>query len=148
MFNKIYLFILNTKINCAILGFGYQTIAFEDNSFIKSSFTIKFFTFSCRNIRSIDLEKILFWVSNFWNRDFDGFTRFVVPWIRKSHFKRLICMHVYVCVCVSVISITQKQITAETSKSVFYICIMYRCYLKILTKIGQKLCVQGHTKEF
>ena len=30
------------------------------------------------------------------------------------------------CVCVSVISITQKQITAETSNLVLYICIMYR----------------------
>ena len=51
-----------------------------------------------------------------------------------------------VCVCVSVISITQKQITAETSNFVFYICITYRCYLKLFMKIGQKLCVQGHTK--
>ena len=31
-------------------------------------------------------------------------------------------------VCVCVISITQKQITAETSNFVFYICIAYRCY--------------------
>ena len=51
-------------------------------------------------------------------------------------------------VCVSVISITQKQITAETSNLVFYICIMRRCYLKLFMKIAQKLCVQGHTKEF
>ena len=50
--------------------------------------------------------------------------------------------------CVSVISINQKQITAETSNLVFYICIIYRCYLKLFMKIGQKLCVQGHTKEF
>ena len=51
-------------------------------------------------------------------------------------------------VCVSLISIIQKQNTAETWKLVFYICIMYRCYLKLFIKIGQKLCVQGHTKEF
>ena len=52
------------------------------------------------------------------------------------------------CVCVTFISITQKQNTAETSNLVFYISIMYRCYLKLFIKIGQKLCVQGHIKEF
>ena len=45
-------------------------------------------------------------------------------------------------VCVSVVSITKKQLTAETSK------LVYRCDLKSFMKIGQKLCVQGHTKEF
>ena len=51
-------------------------------------------------------------------------------------------------VCVSVISITQKQITAKASNLVFYICITYRCSLILYINIGQKLCVQGHTKEF
>ena len=27
--------------------------------------------------------------------DFDQFTRFKVPWIRKSHFQWLICVYVY-----------------------------------------------------
>ena len=64
-----------------------------------------------------------------------------------------VCMFVYVCVCICVwvcvtfISITQKQNIAETSKLVFYICIMYRCYLKLFIKIGQIPCVQGHTKK-
>ena len=51
-------------------------------------------------------------------------------------------------VCVSVISITQKQITAETSILVFCIYIMHRCYLKLFIKIRKKLCVEEHTKEF
>ena len=55
-----------------------------------------------------------------------------------------VCM----CVRVSLISITQKQIAAETSNLVFYICIRHKCDLKLFIKIGQKLCVQGHTKEF
>ena len=46
-----------------------------------------------------------------------------------------VCLCVRASVCVSVISITQKQITAETSNFVFYICIMYKCYLKLFIKI-------------
>ena len=65
--------------------------------------------------------------SNFRNGDFDGFTCLEVPRIRKTHFQQMVCVYV----CVSVISITQKQITAETSNLVFYICIIYRCYLKL-----------------
>ena len=48
--------------------------------------------------------------------------------------------------CLCLIGIIQKHISAEISNLVFYICIMYRCYLKFFIKIGQKLCVQGHTK--
>ena len=59
-------------------------------------------------------ESIVFG-SNFRNGDFDGFTCFEVPWIQKS-------FSVFgLCVCVSVISITQKQITAETPNLVLYI---------------------------
>ena len=50
-------------------------------------------------------------------------------------------------VCVCAITITQKQITAESSNLEFYICNTGKCYLKLFIKIGQKLCVQGHTKE-
>ena len=57
------------------------------------------------------------------------------------------CVRVPVCVSVCVISIAQNQITAESSNLVFYICIIYRYYLKLSKKIGQKLCLQGHTKE-
>ena len=49
-------------------------------------------------------------------------------------------------VCVTVISITQKQITVETSNLIFYICITYRCYLRIFIKMGPKFCEQEHTK--
>ena len=55
---------------------------------------------------------------------------------------------VCVCLCVSVISITHKQITAESSDLAFYFCVIGRCYFKLFIKIGQKLCVQGHAKEF
>ena len=47
-----------------------------------------------------------------------------------------------------IISITQKQITEETSDLVFYICIMYRCYLKFFIKIGQIFCIQRYTQKF
>ena len=62
----------------------------------------------------------------------------------KSHFQRLVCVYL----CVSVISITQKQVTAESSNMAFYICNICRCYLNFFIKTGQKLCVQGHTNEF
>ena len=55
-----------------------------------------------------------------------------------------VCM----CFCVFVVSITQKQITAEPSNLVFYISIIYGCYLNLFMTIGQKLCVQEHTNEF
>ena len=53
-----------------------------------------------------------------------------------------------ICMCVFVISTTQKQITAESSNSAFYICIVWTCYLKLFNKCGKKFCVQGHTKTF
>ena len=45
------------------------------------------------------------------------------------------CVCVSMCVSVSVISITKKKITSETSNLVFYICIMYKYYLKLFIKI-------------
>ena len=58
-----------------------------------------------------------------------------------------VCMCIRLCVWLyAYCNITQKQITTETSILVFYICIMYRCYLKLFIKIGQKLCVQGTQK--
>ena len=48
-----------------------------------------------------------------------------------------VCASICLCFCVTVISITQKQITAETWNLVFYICIKYRCFLKLFIKIGQ-----------
>ena len=74
---------------------------FKEEKIIKLSFYF---------LLPISRESIIF-RSNFWNLDFDGFTRLEVPWIRKSHFQQLVCVWVYV----SVISITQKQITAESS---------------------------------
>ena len=53
---------------------------------------------------------------------------------RASSLSLSLCVYVCVCVCVSVISITQKQITAETSNLIFYICTD-RCYLKLFIKI-------------
>ena len=51
------------------------------------------------------------------------------------------CACACVSVSVSVISITQKEITAQTSNLLFYIFIMHRCYFKLFQEIGQKLCV-------
>ena len=42
---------------------------------------------------------------------------------------------------VFVISITQKQITVDSSNLAIYICIIGRCYLKLFIKIGQNICV-------
>ena len=41
----------------------------------------------------------------------------------KDHFFIIVILSV----CVSVFSITQKQITAKTSNFIFNICIIYRC---------------------
>ena len=52
------------------------------------------------------------------------------------------------CECVSVISITQKQITDEISSLVFYVYIIYKCYWELFIKdLGEKLCT-GAKKEF
>ena len=51
-------------------------------------------------------------------------------------------------VCVHDISMHQKEITAETSCFLFYICMIYTCNLKLFIKIEQNFCVLGHTKEF
>ena len=47
---------------------------------------------------------------------------------------------VYVYVCISVISITQKQTTSETSNLILCICIICRWYLKLFVNIGQIVC--------
>ena len=54
-----------------------------------------------------------------------------------------VCVRLYV--CVSVISIVQKQSAGEleTLNLVFFIYTICRCYLKLFKKIGQKLFVQG-----
>ena len=95
-----------------------------------------FLIFSC-----LYIEKILFWGQIF-----------EVEILMDGHIlrSRESEKHIFSVssVCVSVISITQKQITAESSNVVLYICITGRCYLKHFIKIEQKLCVQGHTKEF
>ena len=91
----------------------------------------------------IYVKEIIVFRSNFLKGDFDGFTNLeVLPEFKNNTFSSWsLCL--YTCV---VISITQKQITAETSNLVFNIRITYRCYLKLFIKVGQKLGVQGHTK--
>ena len=63
-----------------------------------------------------------------------------------------LCVRVSVCIsaCVSVFSYQHysKKFTSEISNLVFFISIMYRCYLKLFIKIRQKLCLQRHIKEF
>ena len=53
--------------------------------------------------------------------------------------KWAVCM----CVCASVISITQKQITEETSNVVFKISITYRSYFKLFIKIEKNSVYMG-----
>ena len=96
----------------------------------------------------ISRESIVFG-SNFRNGDIEGFTRFEVPWIRNHIFSKwsvCICVCLCVSVCVSVIRHNSKKITAESSNLASYISIIGRCYLKLFIKIGQKFCIQGHTK--
>ena len=47
----------------------------------------------------------------------------------------------------SVIS-TPKQIAVETKNLLFYICIIFRWYLKLYVEVEQIICVQKHTKKF
>ena len=74
--------------------------------------------------------------------DFDRFTHFKFHRIRKSHIKDL-C----VCICVTVISITQKQVMAETANLIYYTSIIWRCYSKLGT-IRQTVCLEGYAKKF
>ena len=67
-----------------------------------------------------------------------------VLWFSESQYHIFSVWSVYM--CMSVISLTQKQITAESSNLIFYICIMYKRYLEPFIKIGQKLCTQGKQK--
>ena len=50
--------------------------------------------------------------------------------------------------CVSVISITQKQITEETTNLILYTCVILKCCLKLFMKIEKIICAQVFTKEF
>ena len=97
------------------------------------------------SLTHVVVEKVLFWGPIFEMKILKDLLAMRSP---ESENKIFNVWSVCVRVCLSVISITQKQITAETSNLVFYICIMYRCYLKLFVKIGQNLCVQGHAKEF
>ena len=62
----------------------------------------------------------------------------------------MICLYVYrhtdTCVYAPVISITLKQITAETSNLIFCISTICKCYFKLFMKIGQKFYVKGCMK--
>ena len=62
---------------------------------------------------------------NFPNGDSDEFTHLEVPESENHIFSSW-------SVCVSVVSITQKQVAAETPNLVFYICFICKCYLKFL----------------
>ena len=71
---------------------------------------------------------------------------FLIP---KITFLALgLCMCVYAWVCVCSIRINQKRIVAESPKLLFYICIMFRCFLNLFMKIRSLICVQGQKKYF
>ena len=60
--------------------------------------------------------------------------------------KHIFRIGLYVFLCMTVISINQKQITAETSNLIFYILIICRCYLKVFMKIELTLCTEAHKR--
>ena len=80
----------------------------------------------------------------FWGQDFEmEICRFWETLNSKITYLTFgLCVFVCLCVCYQHNS---KQITAEISNLVFYICIIYRCFLKLSIKIRQKLCEQGYT---
>ena len=89
------------------------------------------------------VEKILFWV-NFRNGNFDGFTAYEIT---KKHLKiTILALGLHNRVSASVISITQKLITAETSNFGFYICIIDKRYLKFFYKNRTKIVSTGARK--
>ena len=51
------------------------------------------------------------------------------------------CVFLFMSFCLSVISITQKEIIVVVPNLVFYIYIVCRCYLKLFMKIGQTICI-------
>ena len=53
-----------------------------------------------------------------------------------------------VCLCVCVISMTQKQITAESTNLAFYIWVIGRCYLKRFIKSDKNSMYSGIQKNF
>ena len=75
--NSIFSFSLNiTKAECR------EMCLTACHFYRKNNLNTRFDTFK---LSVISRESIVF-VSNFRNKDFDGYTRFEVPWIRKSHF--------------------------------------------------------------
>ena len=143
---------IKMKINGAWSYFTYWTVgaSFENicdgqksfrlfyKIFFLSFFFSFFFIFSYQYI----VEKVLFWKSNFRNGDFDGFTLFWDALIQEITFlASSMYIRMCVCVCVPAVSVIQKQITVETSNSIYYIGIICRYNLKLFMKIGQKLCV-------
>ena len=78
--------------------------------------------------------------SNFHNGDFDGFTC-----LRSPESKNHIFRAWSVCVYLSVINITQRQIMAENPNLVLYICIMRKCNLKLFYKVRTNSLFKNHT---
>ena len=79
------------------------------------------------------LKRTLWWIYMFWG--------VLYPKITFLAF----CLRVRV--CVSVISITQKQITAESSNLAFCICIKCRCYLQNILYRSNKNSVHRGTRK-
>ena len=124
--------------------FSYQLYFKQRNHYLTANLTFMLFLLCIQLIfyllLPITRESIAF-RSNFRSEDFDGFTRFQVPLNPK-----IIFLAFGQCVCVSVISITQKQIIPDTSNLIFYFCIMYRCYLKLFYKNQTKTLSTGEHK--
>ena len=107
------------------------------NNFLRQWFlSLLYFPLSIYDAESIVLG------SNFVNGDLYEISCFEFPWIRKSHFWRLVC--VTFTVWASVISIIQNQTTTGTPNFVFYICVTYRSFLKRFMKLEYIVFVQGH----
>ena len=85
-----------------------------------------------------DRENIVYG-SKLRSRDFNGFTRFEVPWSQKSNLADVLCMRVLS---------TYVRNKSKNFKSGILICIICKYYLKFFMKIGQRFWIQMCTKEF
>ena len=145
-------FITNQRLKTSLVGKPKCILRIKNKK--KYDLKVELSVFSCYDFYN-DIELITFYYpykvekALFWGQIFGMEILMDLHVLRASESENHIFSgsSVCMCVCVSTNSINQKQITTESSNLEFYICIISRCYLKHFMKIGQKFCVQGHTKE-
>ena len=104
------------------------------------TFTFLFFLFSLTHVM---VEKVLFLSQNF---ELEISMNLHVMKTPKSE-KHIFGLRVCACLCVCHQYNSKTNYSRNTKIGILYF-IIYTCYLKLFIKISQKLCVQGHTKEF